>query len=108
MKIRLWFPILMSLIVLGLLAVKIFYVGSEPLLIGNVGDYKVVSCETKHSVGSLFSRDARGGFYRVYDAEGGKVFELFSDSFGFDVVTTGSQSAKFQLDSGDTHWWGLP
>ncbi len=70
MKIRLWLPILLVLIAVGLLAVRISYVGSKPLLIGRVGDYSVVSCETKHSIGSFLSRDARGGFYRVYDAEG--------------------------------------
>lgn len=93
---------------LSLGALRIFYVGGEPLLVGKVGEYDVVACETVHSFGSLVSRDARGGYYRIYNRDGDKVFEVFSDGFAFDVVITSDDQAEFQLHSGETKFWGRP
>ena len=93
---------------LSLAAFKVFYLGISQFSIGHVGSYEIVACKTWHSLGSVISNDARGGFYRVYDSEGEKVFELFSDAFSFDVVLTSEQQIEFQLDSGEIKFWTRP
>ena len=106
-KFRL-FAALGILAVIGWGAFRVFYVASERLAVGKVEGYEIVACETVHSLGSLLSRDARGGFYRIYNSSGDKVFELFSNGFAFDVVITSADQVEFQLNSGETHLWAKP
>lgn len=87
---------------------KVSYLGVASRVLGNAGGYEVVACETWHSFGSVVSNDGRGGFYRIYDPEGRKVFELFSDAFAFDIVITSAQEAEFQLNSGEIKVWTRP
>ena len=93
------------ILVISIASLQIFYFGRNERLLGHVGTYKVISCETWHSVSSLISNDARGGFYRIYDSEGKKVFELFSDTFAYDIVITSAQKAEFQLDASELKFW---
>ena len=95
-------------LLLGLGSTKVFYMGSQPIDLGKVDDFQVLACETKHSFGSFVSRDARGGFYRIYDDENQKVFELFSDTFAYDIVITSADQAEFQLASGEIYFWKKP
>ena len=89
--------------------IKLCYLGWEDYRFRNAGDYEVVAYKTIWHPYSLLvtSRDADGGFYRIFDKDGHKVFELFSKSFNFDVVITSDEGVEFQLDDG-THYWRIP
>ena len=89
-------------------AVKVLYVGVRQIPVGKVGSHKIVFCWTWNSWGSLIASDGRTGYYRIYDKEGQKVFELFSDTYAFDIVFGGEKKAEFQLDSGETKFWSPP
>jgi hypothetical protein len=91
-----------------LAALKVLYFGVRQIPVGKVGSHEIVFCWTWNSWGSLISNDGRSGYYRIYDKEGRKVFELFSDRYAFDIVLGGDKTAEFQLDSGDTKYWSPP
>lgn len=61
---------------LGVVAVKILYLGVRETPMGKVGDNRIVFCWTWNSLGSLISNDGREGFYRIYDKDGKKLFEV--------------------------------
>jgi hypothetical protein len=94
--------------VLICIGLKVLYFGVERRHLGNVGSYEIVACKTWHSFGGIISNDARGGFYRIYDSDGQKVFELFSTSFAFDHVMGSDSGAEFHLDSGVIEFWRRP
>lgn len=87
---------------------KVLYIGVRQIPVGKVGSHEIVFCWTWNSLGSLISNDGRAGYYRIYDKRGKKVFELFSDTYAFDIVLGGEKKAEFQLDSGETKFWSPP
>ena len=95
--------------VLIYVGLKVLYFGVERRHLGDIKGYEIVACKTWHSFGGIISNDARGGFYRIYDSNGQKVFELFSDSFAFDHVLVGSNGVvEFCLDSEVIELWRTP
>ena len=88
---------------------KALYFGWELRNEASVGGYQVKAFKTVASIDprAFMARDADRGYYRIFDKGGRKVFEIFSDSLNFDVVTSSDQGVEFQLDSG-THTWTLP
>ena len=56
---------------------------------GNVGDNQIVFCWTWSTLRSLISKDGRDGYYRVYSPDGQKLYELFTDTYAFDIVLPG-------------------
>ena len=100
--------VLLIVSLLSLAALKVLYVGVRQVPVGKVGNNEIVFCWTWNSWGSLIANDGRAGYYRIYDKEGQKVFELFSDTYAFDIVLGGEKKAEFQLDSGETKFWSPP
>ena len=89
----------------SLAALKVLYFGVRQTPVGNVGNHKVVFCWTWNSLGSLISNDGRVGYYRIYDPDVRKVFELFTDSYAFDIVLAGEKEVEFQLDTTSSVYW---
>lgn len=75
----------------------------------SVAGYQVKSFKTVASIDprEFMARDADRGYYRIFDKNGRKVYEIFSDSLNFDIVISSEEGVEFQLDSG-THTWTLP
>ena len=90
---------------IGMAAVKVLYLGVRQIPMGKVGDHKIVFCWTWNSFGSLISNDGREGYYRIYNQDGKKVFELFTDTYAFDVVLPGKKEVAFQLDTMENVFW---
>ena len=97
-------------VITGLIGIKFCYLGWENYRFDKVGDYEVLAYKTiwHPSVLIVDSNDADGGYYRIFDKDGKKVFELFSSGFNFDVVLTSDEGVEFQLDNGKTHYWKRP
>ena len=81
------------------------YIGVRQIPVGKVGSNEIVFSWTWNSWGSLIANDGRAGYYRIYDSDGQKVFELFSDTYAFDIVLPGKREVEFQLDTVESVFW---
>jgi hypothetical protein len=104
-SINLWLGALFVAAILGLATLKILYLGGRQIPVGKFGSHEIVFSWTWNSWGSLIANDGRAGYYRIYNSEGQKVFELFSDSYAFDIVLTGKREVEFQLDTVESVFW---
>ncbi len=102
---RIFLGVIIAAGLLGFAAVKVLYLGVRQTPMGKVRDHRVVFCWTWSSLGSLVSNDGREGFYRIYDEDGQKVFEQFTDTYAFDIVLPGETEVEFQLDATDSVFW---
>jgi hypothetical protein len=57
---------------------------------------------------ALWARDDEGGYFRVFDSKGHKVFEVFSKRFAFDVVLPEEDQVEFQLADEDNGYGNTP
>ena len=104
-KTRIILATVITAALLGLAALKILYIGVRQTQVGKVGDKDIVFSWTWNSLGSLLSNDGRQGYYRIYDQDGHKVFELFTHTYAFDIVLPGKNEVEFQLDASDSVFW---
>ena len=51
------------------------------------------------------SNDGREGYYRIYNQKGQKVFEIFTDTYAFDIVLPSKNEVEFQLDVSNSVFW---
>lgn len=87
---------------------KTFYLGVERYPIGTIGTFIVYfdrTVWTFHPYAFLLWKDGDsiGGFYRIYDENGRKVFQLFSSSFNFDVILL--RDNQVEIQSSKTYVW---
>jgi hypothetical protein len=102
---NIWLGIAIVATILGLAALKFFYVGVRQMPVGKVGSHEIVFSWTWNSWGSIIANDGRSGYYRIYNKEGQKVYELFSDTYAFDIVLPGEKEVEFQLDTVKSVFW---
>ncbi len=87
------------------LASKVLYFGVRQVPVGKVGDHTIVFYWTWNSLGSLLTNDGREGYYRIYNQDSQKVFELFTHTYAFDIVLPGEKDVEFQLDTVKSVFW---
>lgn len=100
-----WLSIAIVAVIFGFVALKILYLGVRQIPVGKVGSNEIVFSWTWNSWGSLIANDGRAGYYRIYDSDGKKVYELFSDTYAFDSVLPGEREVEFQLDTVESVFW---
>jgi hypothetical protein len=103
-----------AILILGAIAIalvgvmlKLVYFGWVYQDYGKHGEYVVRAYQTLHHIDprAVFVNDAAGGYYRVFDKNGDKVFEAFSAEFAFDIVIPGKSRLEIQFARGDTLVW---
>ena len=92
------------LTILSVSAFKLFYMGYNKRTI-KASDYELAEVQTLHAPLGLYFPEERSGYYRIYDSDGKKVYQLFSDSLAWDIVITSDQQVEFQLNNGETLYW---